>query len=134
MKNTYTSKVDSWLAIVLLASAVISLVAGYSVLSQGGGGSISIALFTVVVGAGLPLWLLVDTRYVLDEQHLRIRSGPFRWQIPYREIRKVEASRSGASGPALSLDRLRIDYGVGRSCLISPADRERFVAALESQL
>ena len=34
------------------------------------------------------------------------------------------------SGPALSLDRLRIDYGRGRSLLVSPKERERFVSEL----
>jgi hypothetical protein len=36
-----------------------------------------------------------------------------------------------ASSPALSLDRLRIDYGT-RSILVSPQDRNRFIAALRS--
>ena len=35
------------------------------------------------------------------------------------------------SSPALSLDRLRIDYG-HKSILVSPADRNNFVAMLRS--
>jgi hypothetical protein len=40
-------------------------------------------------------------------------------------------SRSPFSSPALSLDRLQIDYGAGKSILISPADKEGFIEAIE---
>jgi hypothetical protein len=37
------------------------------------------------------------------------------------------------SSPALSLDRLKIDYSDARSIMISPEDRERFLADLKSR-
>jgi len=46
------------------------------------------------------------------------------------EIHSVESSKSVLSSPALSSDRLEIFYGKGKRILISPADREGFIAAI----
>lgn len=75
--------------------------------------------------------ILRSTYYEIDGDTLRIRSSFVTWRVPIREIRSVTTTRSPASSPALSLDRLRIDYG-RKSILISPADRDRFLAMLRS--
>jgi hypothetical protein len=85
-----------------------------------------------LLGVLLPAWLLLGTDYVLDQEHLKIRCGPFRWSIPVREIRHVEPTRNPLSSPALSLDRLRIEYGNGKSLMISPRDTEQFLADLDA--
>jgi hypothetical protein len=60
-----------------------------------------------------------------------VRSGPFRWTIALDDIHAVTPSRDLRSGPALSLDRLRIEYGPGREILISPRDQSGFLHDLE---
>jgi Bacterial PH domain len=59
-----------------------------------------------------------------------VRSGPFHWTIPLREIRSVRPTQDVRSGPALSFDRLRVEFGAGRVLLISPRDRDAFLADL----
>ena len=76
-------------------------------------------------------WFFRSTYYQIDGGTLLIRSGLIRWRVPIREITSVTPTRSPASSPALSLDRLRIDYG-RKAILISPEDRERFIAMLRS--
>jgi hypothetical protein len=45
----------------------------------------------------------------------------------------VVPTRNPLSSPALSLDRLRIEYGQGRAIMISPADKGPFLRALEER-
>lgn len=128
----YRSKVDTWLAGVMVAAAVVVLIAGLFMVL----GSVPAKWFIVppmvLLGVVLPLWLLVGTDYRIADQHLLIRSGPFRWRIPLREIRSVRPTRDARSSPALSLDRLLIMYGRDKSCLISPTDKERFLNELRA--
>ena len=83
-----------------------------------------------LLAVALPLWLLLGTFYRIDDEHLRIRSGPFRWTIRLRDITSVRPSRSPISSPALSLDRLEITYGAGQRILVSPRDHGAFIAAI----
>jgi hypothetical protein len=69
------------------------------------------------------------TNYELAPDALKVRSGVIRTSITYQEIRRVHASRSWLSAPALSLDRLDIAYR-GRTTLVSPRDRAAFLRDL----
>ncbi len=75
-------------------------------------------------------WLYRTTRYTLGPDALVVQSGPLNWRIPYREIRSVQRSLNPLSAPALSIRRLKIVYGPGAWVLVSPRDRDAFVAAL----
>lgn len=77
------------------------------------------------------LWLALGTSYTLDARSLHIRCGPFRWTIALKEIHSVTPTRDAGSSPALSLDRLRVEYGARRRILISPRDQEAFLRDLE---
>lgn len=131
MSTVYSSKIDAWLLIALVAAMVMSLYASATVLSAGPA-AWWMLLLTAAVGIGLPLWLLLDTRYVLEPGQLTIRSGPFKWQVPVSDITSMTPTRNPLSSPALSLDRLRIDYGSGKSIMISPRDKEEFMKQVES--
>jgi hypothetical protein len=94
--------------------------------------SLAAAAFSVLITAGVPVWICTTTRYDLSRQSLIVRSGPFRWSIPLADIKSVTPTRNPLSSPALSLDRLRIEYGQGRAIMISPSDKGAFVRALEN--
>jgi hypothetical protein len=83
------------------------------------------ALITVFV-----LWVMLSTYYEFQGEVLVAHSGPFSWRVPLKDITAVRESNSARSGPALSMDRLEIGFGVGRVLLISPADKPGFLAAL----
>jgi hypothetical protein len=53
--------------------------------------------------------------------------------VPLAKIRSVKPSWSLLAAPALSLRRVKITFDHG-SCLISPRDREGFIADLEARL
>jgi hypothetical protein len=75
--------------------------------------------------------LLTSVRYFLSDETLRIRCGPMHLRVPLAEIESITPTNIPWSGPALSLDRLRIDYGKGRRVLISPEPRDEFMRQIE---
>lgn len=131
MTRVYKSRIDTWLLMVLLVAMAVSLMAALEVVIAMPSSGWWIALFVAAIGIGVPAWLLLGTGYRLDEGELRIRSGPFRWRILLASINSVEPSANPIASPALSLKRLRIDYGTGQTLYISPRDRDRFLADLE---
>ena len=65
MARVYRSKIDAWLVAVLAIAIVVSLFAAFSVLAVPSPMAWAVAAFTATIGAGLPLWLLLSTRYTL---------------------------------------------------------------------
>jgi hypothetical protein len=125
----FRSKIDLWLLIVLIAAAVIPLTQAMAALQHGSSWIPHVLIF-VLLGGGF-LWLLFSTKYTVDKDTLAIQSGPFRWRIPKNDITRIAPSRSLISSPALSLDRLRIDYAGGQnSILVSPKDKIGFLKAV----
>ena len=78
------------------------------------------------------LALFLPCNYTLAEDHLLVRAGFRRWRIPYREIRSIQLSRNPLAAPALSLRRVKIEYG-GQFTLVSPRQREFFVQELQAR-
>jgi hypothetical protein len=95
-------------------------------------------LLVCIPGAALIPWILYGTSYVLTDEALLIRCGPFRHQVLVSTIQDVAPYRNPVSSPACSLDRLHIKYqGSAPGVLISPSDKRSFLqelASLDSQL
>lgn len=131
---TFPSKIDWWLGAVLLLCAGASAVAAVSVAAaEPPLVALAMSPLLLLLGCVLPVWLLLATRYTFGATDLEVRSGPFVWRIPLREIHAVTATRNPLSSPALSLDRLRIDFGRSRSIMVSPADKEGFLSELRGR-
>lgn len=129
--STFPSKIDTWFAVVLIIGMLAVLLGvGASWPHTTMLADITGQVATLLLGVGLPLWILAATDYRLVGNELLIRSGPMRWRIPLQDIRRVEPSRSWLSSPALSLQRLRIHYGKSGKVLVSPKDPEGFIQAL----
>lgn len=125
---SFNSKIDLWIALVIGGGFVLC---AYSAVDQvrltrSWASVIPAALFVGV------LLLFLPTKYVLGEEQLTVRSGLMHWEIPYRVIEGVAPTHNLLASPALSLDRLRIDYN-GGAVMISPKDKERFLAELANR-
>ena len=132
MATVYRSKIDAWLLAVLALAMAVSLVVTFMTFSAGSPVAWLVAAVTVGVGVGLPLWLLLSTRYTLEPRRLVVQSGPFKWHIAVADITSITPSSNPLSSPALSLDRLRIDYGRSSSLMISPRNKDQFVRDIEA--
>jgi len=133
VKQVYTSKIDTWLALVLVGAVAACLIAFVFALRTGSISAIAVTLPALIIGAGLPLWLMTSTAYTLSNTTLLVKSGPFKWQVPIEQITSITPTFNPLSSPALSLDRLRIDYGRGQSIMISPKDKGQFLQDLEAR-
>jgi len=132
MAQIYFSRIDTWLA--LLLTGVVVLCVAITLLSIPRGTTAVLAsLPSLLIGAGLPVWLFINTSYTLTDSSLLVRSGPFRWTVPVAEITKVMPTNSVLSSPALSLDRLRIEYSRGKVVMISPKLKEEFLQDLNAR-
>lgn len=130
----FVSKVDAWISGIAVAAGFTCLsIAAPMVLFSTSSAERAVLAGVVLVTLVLPIWLLLDTNYTVTGEELCIRSGPFRWRIALSEVRAVSPSRSWLSSPALSLDRIRVQYGVARSVLVSPREKQRFVDCLRER-
>ena len=89
--------------------------------------------FILVALAIASLWVLRETWYEITPTRLRIRCGPSRMAIVWENLLRVAHSQDKRNAPALSFQRLRIDYKQGRhtrSVLISPQEQDAFLQEL----
>lgn len=135
---TFPSKVDRWLAVVLLiftATGPVGIGIGLTLLATRGLGSpgwvpLGTGIFTLAL-MGLLVW---PVRYTLAADRLIIRFGVIRVKIPYARITGARPERSILSSPALSFDRVQVDYEGGAGfTLISPDEKDRFLRELAAR-
>jgi hypothetical protein len=135
----FASKRDLWLVIVLWGAALGLLYASLDVAGSPTHTAFKISFVLVCVSAAAIIpWILYGTSYILTEETLLIRCGPFRHRVLVSTIQEVAPSRNSVSSPACSLDRLHIKYqGSRQGVLISPSDKRLFLqelTSLDSQL
>lgn len=82
-------------------------------------------------------WPVFNTKYTIKAGQLTIRCLFLRWNIPLSDIQKVSVTNNSVASPALSLDRLKIDYlkdGKTKFILVAPRNKAKFCEAIEQQL
>ena len=91
---------------------------------------------TVYILTIVLLWSpIFTTRYSIDSDVLTVCSLFFKWHIPLASIQKISATDHLNVSPALSLQRLRIEYlkdGQKQVIFISPKKIDAFRQALSS--
>lgn len=84
---------------------------------------IPLVLAMVVVFASL-----LSIRYTITEEgKLQVRALLFKQEYDLQKLDSITPTRSLLSSPAASLRRLRLDFGVGKPLIISPAAQEYFI-------
>ena len=132
MKQVYYSRIDWWIAGLILGSILFCIVFGIYLL-QIDRVSAYILLGITMLMITITLLLAIPCRYILDEDHLLVQSGLIKYIIPYDDIRKIEKSNNPLSSPALSLRRVKISRSKGY-ILVSPVDRDLFIKELSAKV
>ena len=132
---TYNSKKDWWLfGLVWVAVLGLLAVGLFNLFAPPGNPALGRELIRAGFGALLAVLLTTyPLNYEITETELVARSGLLRWRVPLADIQEVRPTRSAASAPAWSLDRLRIGYlkgGRSRALLVSPSDKWAFMRDL----
>jgi hypothetical protein len=73
------------------------------------------------------------TSYKIDDQEIKIKSGPFTTIVPIKEINRIRKIKTLQSAPALSFDRIAVDWGKNNSVIISPREKEEFIRVLKEK-
>ena len=129
--KTYKSKVDLWIAILLILIVLLGIYAIILSIFFSATANESIGLGITGIVMILSVLIFLPVNYTLLESQLLIRFGLFRHRINYQDIKSVKKTFNLLSSPALSLKRIEIQYskGIGFT-LISPNDIESFVKDL----
>ena len=128
----YPSRIDWWLVPVLWLPpvAAVAVCVVFALAGSTPGLLVGIAM-AVLVGC-IYFGLVFPMRYGLGDTHLVVRFGICRQRIPLADISEVKPTSNPLGAPALSLDRLRVQFGqdVSKAVMISPADRNLFLDEL----
>ena len=134
MDPVFRSKIDLWLIALIVGIPLMLL----EFVLDGSGLEDSfvdlLAVVVLVIASIFFICLYFTTSYLITAEALLVKSGPFSWVVPLREISTIEPTRRPAPGPALSLDRLLISYGGDSELIVSPADKAGFMTALKRHL
>ena len=129
---SYSSKIDLWILILFCIASVFLLFAIRQCYLQKNLFSSFMMVYLLMVLA--VIWLPVfNTKYALNDTHLIVRCLFFKWKIKFEDIKSVETIRDFSAAPALSVDRVQIQYtenGVSKSLSISPVKLTDFVNRL----
>jgi hypothetical protein len=128
----YRSKIDWWLAPILCVPPVAAILVCVAFALAGMTSGLLVGVAAVLLVLGIYFGLVFPMRYGLDDTHLVVRFGVCRQRIPLAAIREVKPTHNPLSSPALSLDRLHVQFGQGvfKGVMISPTDRNRFLDEL----
>ncbi|KYC98189.1 PH domain-containing protein [Heyndrickxia sporothermodurans] len=114
------------LFIVLLGTIIILLIHGLE-------DSDSIfGLIIVSISLVFVTWLWMNTYYEINNGKLKIIAGPFKYAIiDINEIKTIESTKNIISSPALSMDRIEIQYNKWHTIIISPKNQAEFIYELK---
>lgn len=129
----FRSKVDGWLIWFVRISMVgaAGLLLLISFVAEEGRSLVLVAAGFVLFLYVLAEWLLRSTYYTVDQDFLRIRSGPFRSRVLIADIESVSRANGSIGKPALSKDPLEIRFNGGQ-IYVSPREPDLFVETLRS--
>lgn len=130
----FYSKKDWWvLGLVICMTGLL----GELLLTMQAKGNITaypIHTVTYVVTIFVIWWPIFNTRYLIDADTLTITCLFLKWKIKLSDIQSISSTTNSVSSPALSFDRLKIDYikdGQTKFVLISPRNKQAFCQALQ---
>ena len=130
----FRSKKDWWILGFIIAMTGLLLQLLLTMYAKGSMAQYPVHTLTYVLTIAVLWWPVWSTQYRIEAEQLVITSLFLTWKIPLSAIQKISPSNNSIASPALSLDRLRIDYqkeDKAKFILISPKDKQAFTQALQ---
>ncbi|MFF5996034.1 PH domain-containing protein [Lysinibacillus sp. KU-BSD001] len=100
--------------------------------------SIVIIMFAMlIISAIFVWWYVISVKYVLHEDYLLVKGGPFKIKIPYHSITKVAPTTDQWTGYRISASDKGIELfykaEAHRSINVLPKDKMEFIAELSKR-
>jgi hypothetical protein len=134
-KQIFHSKIDWWVWGFVISMTGLLLQLLLNMLAKGSllhNWPFATVYALTIVALWWPLW---STRYQLQAKALVVQSMFLTWHIPLASIQSVRDTDFSTVAPALSFQRVRIDYvqdGKPKFILISPRKLATFKASLSA--
>ncbi len=121
----YRSKVNIPLALLVFVPNIAGLILTLS--ERTWGAAVIMGLTLIFLSA-----MYLTTFYAITaEQDLVVRGGGFiSRRIPIANINRLQKTRTILAGPALSMDRLYVQFDQGDAVVISPVRKSEFIETL----
>ena len=132
----FRSKIDWWVMgfVICLTGMLIQLL--LTMYAKGTMAEYPEHTAVYVLTIAMLWWPVWTTRYTVANGKLNIRCMWLNRNIPMADIQGVSPTSNSVSSPALSLDRLKVDYlkdGKIKFVLVSPKDKQGFTSLLMSK-
>lgn len=136
----FRSKIDSFFTLVLcIVMIVIGVVTFIPLFIEQQPEIAMIITLTVIfiIMSSFVLWTTLSIKYVFKEDHLLVKGGLFKSEIPYEKITKVSPTTETFTGyrimsakEGFELFSATVTFG---SVKISPTEREMFLAEIKKR-
>ena len=131
MNQSFPAKISY--ALVLFVTLVFFAPLIPAVLQAGFDAKMATTFIFLVIIYILVLYLLLGTKYTIENNMLKIRSGFIQFSpVPVESIKEIRKTHSLLSAPAPSFDRILIKYGKYDEVIVSPKDKQAFINALKN--
>jgi hypothetical protein len=125
----FQSKRDIWMGVIVwILIATFSWIFYQSVFIQFD--ILGILIMSIMIFFLCSIWF--NTRYNVYKNTLKIIYGPISKSINIMDIHSIRHTRNPFIAPALSMDRIEINYGKYETISISPKDKKAFLAELQT--
>ncbi len=134
--QTFRSKIDWWVLGFIIAMTGLLLQLLVTMYAKGTMQEYTEHTAVYILTIAVLWWPILNTRYVVQEDTLIIHCLLFKWVIPVVSIEKITKTNHSISSPALSLNRLKIEYlkeGKSKYILVSPRNQQGFCQALQQK-
>lgn len=132
----FSSKKDLWMTIILWTCALLLIIPPIFFPDLGVWMTPNLLdkqwvkmIILIPLGIGT-LWICFKTGYKIDHHVLTIHFGPYKKKIKIEDIFSIREVKSPFSTPALSMDRIEINYNQYKTVSISPKDKKEFIEKL----
>lgn len=129
--TVYESAIDLWIAVMLMLTPVLAAGVGIYFLVQGQPDDAMILFLSGAAAMAVTALFTLPCRYTITDDMLSVRCGIIWFQVPFADIETIEPSGTWLSGAALSMRRVLITTKK-RKVIISPRDRDEFIADLQA--
>lgn len=132
----FRSKIDWWVLGFLIAMTGLLIQLLFTMYAKGTMAEYPEHTSVYILTIAVIWWPVLNTRYIIQEDTLTIHCLFLKWNIPLANIQKMTPSHDSIASPALSLDRLKIEYikeGEHKQILVSPRNRQAFIEAVQTK-
>ena len=135
----FSSKKDLWMTIIIWLSAILFIVPpvfypGFGVWMTPDFLNKQWVKIVVLFPIGICLmWIWLKTGYTIKNNSIKIQYGPFKKYIRIDEVHSIRETKNPFTAPALSMNRIEINYGKYETIQISPKEIILFVNELQKK-